>query len=158
MKERLSILVCANSDGCHRLKPVVVGKSAKPRALKSVMGHLHAAYYHNRSAWITQDIVTDWFHKDFDPAVRDYQSTFYGVSKEDVKAVLLLDNAPAHPGSSKLSSKDGKIKVMFLPPNTTSLIQPMDQGVIESAKRQYRNIFLQQCLVVTEDGMDEEGY
>ena len=34
----------------------------------------------------------------------------------------------------------------------------MDQGVIESTKRQYRNLYLQQCLVVTEDGMDEEGY
>ncbi|QQP58404.1 Uncharacterized protein FKW44_003711, partial [Caligus rogercresseyi] len=34
----------------------------------------------------------------------------------------------------------------------------MDQGIIESCKRHYRNLFLQQCLVVTEGGMDEEGY
>lgn len=158
LKQRLSVLVCANGDGCHRLKPVVVGKSAKPRALKDVMKNLPVHYHHNRSAWFTQDIIEDWFHHVFDPAVRDYQSSFYGIGKEDIKAVLLLDNAPAHPSERILSSRDGKIKTMFLPPNTTSLIQPMDQGVIESAKRQYRNLFLQQCLVVTEDGMDEEGY
>ncbi|QQP39709.1 Uncharacterized protein FKW44_013518, partial [Caligus rogercresseyi] len=34
-------------------------------------------------------------------------------------------------------------------------LRPWD---IESCKRHYRNLFLQQCLVVTEDGMDEEGY
>lgn len=84
--------------------PVVVGKSAKSRALKTMMDQLPAAYYHNQSAWFTQDIVTDWFHKVFNPAVQDYQSTFYRVAKKDVKTVL-LDNVPAHPSSRKLSSK-----------------------------------------------------
>ncbi|XP_050712589.1 tigger transposable element-derived protein 7-like [Eriocheir sinensis] len=31
-------------------------------------------------------------------------------------------------------------------------------GVIESVKRHYRNLYLQQCLVVVEDGMDEPDY
>ena len=156
-KERISIMVCANADGSHRLKPVIVGKSAKPRALKDVMKKLPVEYHNNRSSWFTQEIVTEWFHKSFDPAVRQHQAN-YGVVPDEVKAVLLLDNAPAHPATTKLCSKDGRIKAMFLPPNTTSLIQPMDQGVIESTKRHYRNFYLQQCLVVMEDGMDEEGY
>jgi hypothetical protein len=44
--------------------------------------------------------------------------------------VLLLDHCPAHPSADVLKSKDGKIKAMFLPTNTTALIQPMDQGII----------------------------
>ena len=43
---------------------------------------------------------------------------------------------------------------MFLPPNTTSLIQPMDKGVIYSCKRQYQRLYLNQVLVVLEDGSD----
>ncbi|KAK3892929.1 hypothetical protein Pcinc_003235 [Petrolisthes cinctipes] len=34
----------------------------------------------------------------------------------------------------------------------------MDQGVIESDKRRYRNLYLYQCLVVTENEMDEPGH
>jgi len=46
------------------------------------------------------------------------------------KALLLLDNCPAHLPAETLRSKDGKIRVAYLPKNTTSKIQPMDQGVI----------------------------
>ena len=154
-KDRLSIMVCANTDASHRLKPVIVGKSAKPRVIKDIMHRLPVVYKNSKSAWFTQDITKQWFHEVFDPAVRAHQA-WYGVDKEDVKAVLLLDNAPAHPADTILSSKDGKVKAMFLPPNTTSLLQPMDQGVIESMKRHYRSLYLHQCLVVTEDNMDEE--
>lgn len=120
----------------------MVGKSAKPRALKDLMNKLPVEYHNNPSAWFMQDIMSDWFHNVTDPEVRKHQA-WYGIAKEDMKAVLLLDNAPAHPSSATLSSKDGRIKAMFLPPNTTSTIQPMDQGVIESTKRHYRNLYLQ---------------
>ncbi|XP_063875713.1 tigger transposable element-derived protein 7-like isoform X4 [Scylla paramamosain] len=157
MKERLSILVGANADGSHHLQPVIVGKSKNPRMLKDLMNKLPVEYHASKSAWFTQDIFEEWFHKSFTPAVRKHQSQ-YGISAEHVKAVLLLDNAPAYPVSSKLCTKDGRVKVMFLPPNTTSALQPMDHGVIESAKRHYKKLFMQQCLVVIEDGMGEEGY
>lgn len=32
---------------------------------------------------------------------------------------------------------------MFLPANTTALVQPMDQGVLEAMKRRYRKALLQ---------------
>ena len=41
-----------------------------------------------------------------------------------------------------------------MPPNTSALIQPMDQGVIYSCKQLYRKKQLQDCLVFFED---EEG-
>jgi hypothetical protein len=36
-KERLSALLCANADGTHQLKSVVVRKAKHPRALKDCM-------------------------------------------------------------------------------------------------------------------------
>ena len=39
------------------------------------------------------------------------------TAPENVKALLILDNAPAHPSESVLVSDDGHIRVMFLPPN-----------------------------------------
>ena len=48
------------------------------------------------------------------------------------KAVLLLDNCSAHPNDDELVSADDKFVAKFLPANVTSLIQPMDQGVLVS--------------------------
>lgn len=58
------------------------------------------------------------------------------------KAVLLLDNAPSHPPADELKSKDGMIFVIFMPPNVTPLIQPLDQNVLRLTKLYYRNSLL----------------
>ena len=52
-----------------------------------------------------------------------------------------MDNCTAHP---ELIAPN--VKTLFLPPNTTSLIQPMDQGVINSLKCNYRSAFLRRLL------------
>src|SRR5699024_718128 len=53
------------------------------------------------------------------------------------KAVLLLDNAPVHP----IDLKYPGIEVVFMPPNTSCLLQPMDQTVIKTFKSYYmRNL------------------
>ena len=57
----------------------------------------------------------------------------------------------AHPCEETLVSDDGKIYAKFLPANVTSLIQPMDQGVLESMKRIYRKAILKKLLEVEDD-------
>jgi hypothetical protein len=49
---------------------------------------------------------------------------------------LSLLNCPAHPHVKGLKS----VKLVFLPPNTTSVTQPMDQGVIRNLKLHYRKL------------------
>ena len=48
--------------------------------------------------------------------------------------VFIIDNCPAHPSISNLTN----IHLVFLPPNTTFVLQPIDQGVIRSLKVHYR--------------------
>jgi hypothetical protein len=43
---------------------------------------------------------------------------------------LLLDNASSHNAENIPTLSN--IKVHFLPPNTTSILQPLDQGIIYS--------------------------
>ena len=149
------MLACANADGSHRLLPMVVGKSKKPRALKN-LSQPPCHYTGNKTAWFTQDIFTRWFHDYFVPAIVKFQREELGIARENVKAILLLDNAPAHPAENELIGLHGRIKVIYLPPNTTSIIQPMDQGVIEAAKRGYRLRFQRECNVVLETEEDLE--
>lgn len=155
-KERVSVLLCANADGTHMLKPAIVGKSKKPRALKNVMDNLPVHYYSSRNAWFTTEITSDWFHKKAVPAIINHQMEILNIPKEKIKALVLLDNAPTHPDVDKLCSRDKKIKCKFLPPNTTSVFQPMDQGVIYTAKRLYRKKFLNEILEVDEPSAAEE--
>ena len=49
-------------------------------------------------------------------------------TKEGREIVLFDDNCPAHPSIDNLVSTE----LIFLPPNTTSKLQPMDQGAIRS--------------------------
>lgn len=138
-------------EGTHKLKLAIVGKSQKPRALKDVMKKLPVIYYANKKAWFTQSIFTDWFHQSFVPAVKNYQINTMGIPEKEIKALLLLDNAPAHPSVEILTSSCGKIECMFLPANTTSILQPMDQGIIVSFKRFYRSLQLNEVLDFDDD-------
>jgi hypothetical protein len=49
--------------------------------------------------------------------------------------------------------ENGEFSVLFLPPNMSSLLQPMDQGVNECTKRLYRKKLLQKLLLA--DGSEE---
>lgn len=66
---------------------------------------------------------------------------------QEPKAYLLLDNCAAHPDEESFTSSDGLVTAKFLPPNVTSLIQPMDQGVLESLKRRYRKSLMRDILL-----------
>ena len=49
---------------------------------------------------------------------------------DDRKITLVIDNCPVHPSISNLTN----VQIVFLPPNTTSILQTIDQGVIRSLK------------------------
>ena len=49
-------------------------------------------------------------------------------------------------------SPDGLVTSKHLPPNVTSPVQPMDQGILESLKRSYRKLLLRDHLL-SEDGL-----
>ena len=155
-KQRITALCCANATGSHRLKPVVVGKAKNPRPLRGMMNRLPVIYLHSKKAWFTQELFKQWYFENFVPEVIRYQTEDLKIPHDEVKALLLLDNAPAHPSDKSLVAHNGRIRVLYLPANTTSIIQPMDQGVIVSAKRMYRKRFLNEVMVVLEEEEDIE--
>ena len=72
----------------------------------------------------------------FEEWVRGMDKKF---SSEGIKVASVIDNCPAYPQIENLKS----IKLIFLPLNTTSQNQPMDQSMICSLKARYRkNVIL----------------
>ncbi|XP_055371533.1 jerky protein homolog-like [Condylostylus longicornis] len=139
-KQRLTFLACTNASGDHKIRPLVIGKSKNPRCLKNK--HIPVDYDSSKSAWMTCSIFKTWFDTKFIPQVRCYLEQ-KGLRKT---ALLLLDNAPSHPPEDELISDDGQIITMFMPPNVTALIQPMDQNCIRITKLKYRNLLLSHII------------
>lgn len=140
-KDRLTVLVCANASGNHKLMPFVIGKFKNPRALKNI-NHLPVIYDAQPNAWMDCGLFKKWFFHNFVPSVKDNFDKL--KLPKDSKAVLILDNCRAHPAASEL--KSGNIFCTYLPANVTPLIQPMDQGVIQNFKCKYRGMFVQKLL------------
>ncbi|CAG4958097.1 unnamed protein product [Parnassius apollo] len=140
IKERVTILPCANAAGTHALKMAVIGKSNKPRAFKNIDIPVH--YYGQKSAWMTKDLFKKWFDECFVPEVRKWLKD-HNLAQ---KALLLLDNGPGHPSEEELTTNDKFITAMFIPPNCTALLQPMEQHIIQFVKQDYKKNLLLRAI------------
>ena len=92
-----------------------------------------------KKSWMDSTLFEEW--------VRELDVKF---QKENRKIALIIDNCPAHPTKADLSS----VKLIFLPPNTTSVSQPMDQWVIKCLKAFYRRRLVNLTIKRLEQGQD----
>ena len=103
----------------------------------------------NTKAWVTRILFVEWLTEVFAPSVKKY------LEENDLplKCLLVMDNAPAHPPGLEddLDTTYDFISVKFLPPNTTPLLQPMNQHVIASFKKLYTKALFSRCFQVTSD-------
>ena len=106
----------------EKLPMFLIGKFKTPRCFKHIK-NLPCKYKSQKKSWMDSQIFEEWVHK-LDRKFR----------MEGRKIALLIDNCPAHPSVSDLTN----VQLVLLPPNTSSVLQPMDQGVIRSLKAHYR--------------------
>lgn len=134
-KERLTVLLCVNMEGEFE-EPFIIGKAAKPRCFKGIaINSLNVEWRSNKRAWMTRDLMSDWLLA-FDRKMK----------RQKRKVILFLDNATSHP---KLELEN--VKLMFLPPNVTAACQPLDQGVIQNFKVNYRQFVVRHILSKIDD-------
>uniref|UniRef100_A0A3P9I863 HTH CENPB-type domain-containing protein n=1 Tax=Oryzias latipes TaxID=8090 RepID=A0A3P9I863_ORYLA len=137
-KDRFTLIMCGNAAG-WMMKPGLIYKSANPRALKNKNKNaLPVFWMHNSKAWITKVLSSNWFYQSFIPQAREYLRE----KGMPFQVLLLMDNAAGH----AVDLRHEGVRIEFLPPNTTSLLQPMDQGVICAFKALYMGNCLQQLV------------
>ena len=124
-------------DGSEKLPLLVIGKFGQPRCFKGIRT-LPVTYRHNKKAWMTSTLFEEWVRK------LDRRLLLEGRS-----VALVLDNCSAHP---HVISDLRAITLFFLPPNTTSRLQPCDQGIIKNFKTIYRKQVLRKFISFDETG------
>ena len=134
-KVRLTGMAAGNAKG-ERLPMFAAGKSKNPRCFKGVKS-IPCRYCAQAKSWMSSELFEEWI-KELDRS--------FGVQKR--KIALIVDNCPAHPTVTGLEW----IELIFLPPNTTSVTQPMDQGVIRALKAKYRSLAVRKQLANLEKG------
>ena len=122
-KERVTVALGANATGSHKLRPFLIGKSAKPRAFKNFDASLYVKYRSNKKAWMTSPLFSDWM----DELNQEMKNAGRHIA-------LVIDNASSHGKETQWSN----VTIFFLPPNTTAHLQPMDGGIIRNFKCNYR--------------------
>jgi hypothetical protein len=112
-KERLSIMLCCSATG-EKLKPLVIGNAARPRAFKQnsvTPDNLPVTWKHYK-AWMTTAVFGDWLNQ--------LNET---MKKKKGRIILFGDNATSHVVSKKLCN----VHVKFLPPYLMSELQPFNR-------------------------------
>ncbi|KAE9203524.1 hypothetical protein PF004_g18114 [Phytophthora fragariae] len=116
---RITLAVCTNATGSDKLPLLLIGKSVKPRWIKDKPDAIQ--YKSTKKAWMTTDVVEAWL-KDVNASMKD----------QGREILMLVDNASSHcPDGIVLYN----VRLEKLPPNTTSMLQPLDQGIIYCLKR-----------------------
>ena len=87
----------------------------------------------NKKGWMTSKIFKEWLIK--------INNKF---KFENRKVAMILDNCPSH-----IDNNMSNVKLFFLPAMTTSLIQPLDCGIIKIFKDFYRYTY----FFIIENGM-----
>ena len=133
VKQRFTITFIANAAG-EKESAIVIWKAEKPWCFKGVdMSKLPVQYFSQPNAWMTGEIL--------DKVLTRLNHRLSSCSRS---IDLLMDNAGCHPHD--LKEKYSNIRIVFLPPNTTSQIQPLDLGIIQNFKIHYRILLLRFVL------------
>ena len=128
-------MAAGNAKG-KSLPMFVIGKSKNSRCFKGVK-RVPCCYRPKQKSWMSSELFEEW--------VKELQRNF---GSEKRKIALIIDNCPAHPDVPVLEW----VELIVLPPNTTSVTQTMDQGVIRGLKAKYRSLAVKKQITALEKG------
>ncbi|OAD66156.1 Homeodomain-like DNA binding domain-containing transcription factor, partial [Phycomyces blakesleeanus NRRL 1555(-)] len=129
-KKRLTVGLLCNADGMDKWSNVLmIGHARRPNCFnknnkkQEASDHGFSMYHYNSNAWMTRSIF-HVFLRCFDHAMKAQKR----------KVLLILDNFSGH----IVDYTSTNVELLFLPPNTTSHLQPLDGGIIRAFKAYFK--------------------
>ena len=137
-KDRLTLLIITNMDGSDHRKLSVIGKSKTPHCLQKKyemqVKDMAVDWYASKNAWMTGEI-----HHQIMTKLNNE------MRLSNCHILYVCDNASSHQ-----VREYSHIKFLMLLPNATLIMQPLDQGIILSAKRRYKKKLAERYLACVE--------
>jgi hypothetical protein len=138
-----------NASGDLKGKPMLVYHLETPWAIKGISkSNLPVIWKSKRKAWVTMNLFNARFVYHFCTAVQRYCQQ----NNLEHNALLPLDHAPSHSQNLGAHKTCIPVEVVFLPPKTTSIIQPMDQDITVAFKAYYIQCTFSQLI----DAVDKQ--
>jgi hypothetical protein len=133
-KSQITVLACASAAG-NAIPPMVIfdRKALKP---DMTVGEVPGTFYGlSESGWMDSELFEEWFKHHFlryAPPIRPL--------------ILLLDGHSSHyqPNFIRTALAE-KVIIFCLPPHSTHILQPLDNGVFGSLKKQWGEACHQYC-------------
>ena len=125
-KLRVSVLLASSQTGEKR-RPLIIGSHQSLLQINTMEPRPYD-YRTQENKWMTAEIFEEW--------LEEWNSQ---LKSENKCIALIVDNCYSH----KLVTRHSNIALFYLPPCQTSLLQPMDQGIIRSFKSLYRQLLVQ---------------
>eukprot|EP00170_Pyropia_yezoensis_P004091 contig_16886_g4102 len=123
-KDRVTLVWAYNATDSHKIPVAFIGKAKQPRCFKPPRQACPVPYFSQNNAWMDGVIFKSWFETVFLRSVR---------ARVTLPVALVPGNCGAH---EELASE--QVKFIALPPNCTSIYQPLDMGIIACLKRRYK--------------------
>ncbi len=139
-KDRVSLIVCANAVGTHKIPCTLINKPKAHACIKDRQWPV--PYFSEAKAWMDVETCWKWFNEVFFPEVK---------KRTRRRILLLLDNAPGH---FEAFGHDN-VRIVFFPPNCTSWKQPCDMGIIIALKKRFKYLYFKDVFDFYE--LDEEA-
>ena len=132
IKQRMTVMFIVASNSSFIFDPPVICRSKGPyciKPLKKPLMPMSVPHFSNEKPWMDSDIMESILSR------RDGK-----MYLEKCKVVLFWDNATCHP--ENLHTSLTNLKLIFLPKNTTSRLQPLDAGIIRNFQDKYRKLLV----------------
>ena len=124
-KKRMTILLVAAMNG-NLEKILVINTALKPRAFKKIKNDLSRLptcmiWRATKKGWVNSKVFQDW--------LLEFNARMRSQSRE---VLLALDNFSGHALGVDLCEENlTNMNIVWLPPNCTSIVQPVDQGPLQ---------------------------
>lgn len=145
-KDKVTLMMCTNATGSHKLPLLVVGKHDQPDCFNNIHA-LPVFYKGQKAASMDSELILQWYQDIFLREIEQYHES------DSKQCLLLLDNAPCQVSIEQFNSISKQCQVIFLPPNMKSLVQPVNQGIIAKCKQIYKSNLLR--LILAENNFED---
>lgn len=131
-KSCFTTLFCGNAAG-NFIPPYVIMKGAQKWSDWIYGAPSGSRLNTSKSGWIDNSVFDDWFANHFLPE----------ANRTEGKKVLIGDNMSAHITIRTLQlARENNISLIYFPPNSTHVLQPLDVGYFSSLKTYWRQVLM----------------